>query len=461
MRRDNQTNAPEDRPGKPSAPPARGRMVAAALTLAALLVGGASAASARPMHPDEQPVPAIPNKALHDYNFHLYIDSDRANRVIYYIPKSGYVSVDAPFTTDPRPRFSVNHRVLARGYFEGEVLSYIGGSVSTNGAIAALKMLERDAGAYGYRVAPAPVEEVATRWLLAGGRSVVQDKDGLFRVDVKCERVNAGTRPNGTPIMVDECKAKSDPDGTAYDLGLELMYRFVALPYRGSTIGGSIPFQGVTMPGWDTTIDEKLASGDSWDNLIQSAVDWKLKGDSRTHKAVLHVNWQSLFEQASAFAALHIGGCIDVEVEAFFQKIALCSGTPEKCGVRIEWFDANGRPTPVPSNNAEFVNAVTALQKELQDELFLQVAPDSSVLGRVRRDTSAFFTLRANYEKRILERNERREFYWNPGQKEITAQTTLNIECVQGTAGSRLFWAESQYCKDLLGLAAATPPPAP
>jgi len=315
-------------------------------------------------------------------------------------------------------------------------------------------MLYEAATRAGYTIEPAPIDGVTTRFSVVS-KSLVTDADGRIRLDVHCEKKAIGTNTLGKTIYTDECFTKSEPD-SAYDLGVEMMYRFQALPYRGSTIGGRIPFQGIVLPGWEMLIEDKLLNGDSWDNLIRTDVEWTLEGERRTHKAVLNIDWQALFQQVSAFVAMHIGGCVDAEVETFFQKIAVCKDTAKKCGISIEWYDANGERTKRPSSNATFVSAVKELQKELQDELFAQIAPDSSVLGRVRRDTRSFFTARANYEKRFYTRNERREIYYNPGAASLTATTELTIDCVTGNSGSRLSWdTKKAYCRDLLQLASS------
>jgi len=378
--------------------------------------------------------------------FKLFMDTDNSKKVIYYIPNQGMVAVNAANSSNPKPRFMVSSRTTTTGFFAGEEVLYIGGALDTTGLKGALESLHREAAAAGHTIEPAPVDKATTSFAVAA--HTVDPTTGRFQV--KCEQVEAGRRADGKPIIVPECKIKSSPDSD-YDLSTEIGYSVHTRPYNGSTINGQIPFQFVTTPGWVDNISKRLEVGAGWDDLIVGTVDWSLTGERLTHKAVLNIHWDRVYEMVSTFFAFHNFACIDVEVQTFFEKLTDCEDG-EWCGIKIDWYDSNGRLTTRPSSNADFLNVVTAVQKELQDELMQRLIPDESKLGRVSTDTSAQWTLRANYEKRVQKINESREVYWNPGAKSLTASTSFSVDCIKGQVGEGLKWnMDDAGCKDIIG----------
>ena len=191
-----------------------------------------------------------------------------------------------------------------------------------------------------------------------------------------------------------------------------------------------------------------MYDGSSWDDLIVGETEWTISTQAKTHRVEFEIHWTALFEQLDAWAKIHDGRCYDFEVSTFFQDIAHCNDG-SRCGIDIYFFK-DGKKTKNPPHNEHLIAAVNAMQKSLENDLFNEIAAfNQSELGRVSRSTDSFFTLKANYEKRTLDRNERRILLYNPGGKDIVESTIMNIECLKADdVGRRVNWdMNSESCK--------------
>jgi hypothetical protein len=274
-------------------------------------------------------------------------------------------------------------------------------------------------------------------------------------LDVKCTMDKIDITKNGvtTTRNVPVCHIKRDADDVEYQMDTNVMYKFVHTKLsNNSTASQNVSFQATTMPDWTEQLRTLMSAGGQWDNVLSSNVKWTIKTSSLTRQARAHISWHRLFEQASTFAAIHLNSCVDVQVQSFFSKLVDCNAEDE-CGVRMEYLQPDGTTWgPKAPNDANFVNVINALDTQLRGEIFNEVAI-SPTLGRVSTDNSAIFTLRANYEKVTLDRNEVREVVYNPGPTTAEATTALNIDCLLGGfEDGRVSWDLSRSgCAALLG----------
>ncbi|QRK10236.1 hypothetical protein JQX13_09135 [Archangium violaceum] len=415
----------------------------------AMSVGAAGQAAAAPMSPSARNVAQYFSATVQDA-FTLLGDTDDAT-LVYYVPRRGGVAVQSPLSTSPIPRFQISAYYPSFGFFAGEELVNLGGSLSTTSDLGALSLLQSEATAKGMRITPAPATKAQTKFLLSG----YAPPNG--RVEVKCEKetfqITNPTTGETRTITVPKCYTHEDPT-QPYDLDTNVMYKFNSLPaLNGSVVAQDISFQATTLPGWTNQLRTFMATGAQWDNVLSAKIDWEIKTSELTRQARFHVNWKSLFEQASAFAAFHLSSCVDIEVRAFFQRLVQCSAENE-CGIRIEYLQSNGTWGPTAPNDANFINVVNAVQKRLQDELFNEVRKYTTpVNGQVSNQTSSIFTLRANYEKLILEKNEVVYIQYNPGPTDFQAPTMLNVSCLTGGFEmGRVNWnMNDPGCRALLG----------
>jgi hypothetical protein len=322
----------------------------------------------------------------------------------------------------------------------------MGGSMSTTGDIGALQLLQQEAQQKGFRVTPAPVSKAGVKFLMAGQVDPVTG-----RIDVQC---TMGTIVvNGRNVPVPNCYTRHSPD-VPYELDTNVMYKFAFLPLASnSTVAQDLSFQATTLPDWTPLLRTKMATGAQWDDILSAQVDWQVRTYNQTRQARFYVNWRSLFEQASTFAAYHNYACIDVEVRGFFQRLIQCQKENE-CGVRVEFMRPDGTYGPIAPNDPSFVNAVNAFERDLREELFNEVRRYTTpVVGQVSTNTTAAFTLRANYERLILERNEVRYFTYNPGPTDFESTTNLNMTCLRGGfEEGRVNWdMQDPGCRALLG----------
>jgi hypothetical protein len=376
-------------------------------------------AMAAPMHPQARDVSGHFSPYV-QHSFTLLADSDDT-RLVYYIPRQGGVAVQSPLSSNPIPRFAISSRYPSFGFWAGHELTHMGGTLSTTGDLGALQMLHQEAQQKGMRVTPAPVTKAGVKFLVAGNPNPVTG-----RIDVHC--VTNTIIVNGREVRVPECHTRDEPDAP-YDLSTNVMYTFgfIPLPNNG-TVAQDLTFQATTLPDWAPQLRSKMMSGGQWDDVLVAKANWELRTSNLTRQARLTVNWRRLFEQASTFAAFHNYACVDVEIQAFFRRIIDCNNE-NACGIRVEYMQPNGTWGPVAPHDVNFVNAVNALERQLREELFNEMAPR---LGRVSTRVRAYFTLRANYERLILERNEVRYFTYNPGPTDFEADTTLTISCLLG-----------------------------
>lgn len=413
----------------------------------ALSIGSAGQAVAAPMSPSARNVAQYFSATVQDA-FTLMGDTDDLS-LVYYVPRRGGVAVQSPQSASPIPRFQISAYYPTFGFFAGEELTSLGGSLSTTSDLGALGQLQSEATAKGMRISPAPATKAQTKFLLSG----YAPPNG--RVEIKCEKeiIQIITPTGPRDVVIPKCFTHQDPS-QPYELDTNVMYRFNSLPaLGGSVVAQDISFQATTLPGWTNQLRTLMATGAQWDNVLSAKIDWEIKTSELTRQARFHVNWSSLFEQASAFAAFHLSSCVDIEVRAFFQRLVQCSAENE-CGIRIEYLQSNGTWGPTAPNDANFINVVNAVQKRLQDELFNEVRKYTTpVNGQVSNQATSIFTLRANYEKLILEKNEVVYIQYNPGPTDVQAPTMLNVSCLTGGFEmGRVNWnMNDPGCRALIG----------
>ncbi|MBP9707633.1 MAG: hypothetical protein KBD78_08305, partial [Oligoflexales bacterium] len=380
--------------------------------------------------------------------FDLYADADDS-KLLYYVPRRGGIAIQAPESDNPIPRFSVFARMPSSGFYENEELAYLGGSWSTTSNLGALSLLISEAAKQGLQVVAVPVARAKTKILATG----YETSDG--RIDLQCtkdEFILTNSQGKTYKRVVPKCSTKSDPNSD-YDIDTNVMYKFTSLPATGGLVSQDIPFQAVTTPNWSNQLRGLMTNGGQWDAILTGKIEWDLTASNLTRQARFFINWSQTFEQASAFAAYHNYACVDIEVKAFFQKLSQCK-SEDQCGVRMEFMQDDGSWAAKAPNDADFINAVNKLQTELQDELFNEVQKRSeSQLGKVSDRATAVFTMRANYEKIMFDRNEVRYFNYNKGPETINASTTLNISCLKGGfEDGKVSWdVGNQGCMSLLG----------
>lgn len=416
------------------------------LMLSAIFSITAAVAQAEPMNPASKAAPGTFSARILSA-FTLFADSDDP-ALVYYIPLRGGLAVQSPASPRPIPRLSVTSRTLNDGLFFGDEISYLGGSFSTVGDAGALAQLQTEATKQGLKLQPAPVTEAKTTFMTTG--RILENG----RIDLVCEKKPFSFTKDGQTVntTTTECKTRGSTD-EPYARSIELMYRFNSLPVTSSNIVSDVPFQAVLFDSGTNIVRNLLNSGQSWDSFLTSKVDWKLKTQRKTRKAVIEIQWDQLFEQAEAFASYHNYSCVDVELKAFYDKLATCNDA-SKCGVKVLYQkDGSTELTPIPPNDADFIQVVNVIKDQVQNELFAQVAAaGTSQLGRVNQSKNAQFVLRANYERRVFKRKDSREILWNPGATVDAASTFMNVSCVKGGFSFPIEWdMENPGCKSLLG----------
>lgn len=406
------------------------------------------AAFSAPMDPSEKNLTAQFSVQVQS-DFLLLADSED-NSLVYYVPARGGVAIEARNSTNPLPQFAISNFMPSFGFFAGESLVRMGGALSTSSYMDSLKLLEAEASSKGFHIAPAPAASATTKFLLGA----YELSNG--RLDVNCTQESIIiTKQDGSTktVKIPKCATKSDPTST-YDLDLNVMYKFTSLPALGnSVVSQTIPFQAVTLPGTEAALRLKMQTGAQWNDYMTARVDWEITSQRKTRQARFHINWESAFEQASAFAAYHNNSCVDIEVNGFFQKLAQCSQENE-CGIRVEYMQNNGEWGAKAPDNSAFINATNEIKKSLTSDLFTEVQNKTkSELGRVSQNASSQFTLRANYEKIAFSKNEVIPFTYNEGPASVKASTTLNISCLKGGfEDGRVGWnMEDAGCKSIIG----------
>jgi hypothetical protein len=392
-----------------------------------------------PMSPSAKDISGNFSTVVND-SFVLLADTDNSN-LLYYVPRRGAVAVQSPLSTSPIPRFQIFAQFPMYGIFAGQELAVMGGSLSTTGDLGALGHLQNEATSKGYTISAAPARTATTLFLSAGYLL----PDGRLDVNCTVETLTI-TDASGNPrtIRVPHCYTGTDPSDPnhAYSIDTNVMYKYASLPARNkSVVAQDIAFQATTLPGWSTNLRNVMAVGGQWDNVLTAEIDWDIQTGNLTRQARFHINWQALFERASAYAGVHHWFLVDSDVKAFFQKLVQCSNENE-CGVRPEFLQANGTWGPTAPNDVNFVNVAQAFQRTIEYDLFNRVRTlTSPKYPPVSSSHYAVFTLRANYEKLMMSTNEIRYLTWNPGFEDFQAKTVLNISCLMdGFEMGRVAW---------------------
>ncbi|WP_044890974.1 hypothetical protein [Myxococcus hansupus] len=391
----------------------------------ALLTGTVNQAVAAPMHPTAVAPPgSYSAQVLND--FALLADSDNPN-LVYFVPKLGNLAVQSPQSPAPIPRFQINSYYPPSGVLQGMELTNLGGTLSPTADLAALQRLQTEAARQGLQIAPAPVKSARTTFNLFAQQSLTG------RVDTQCEVEEfIITFPNGNQVTqrVPKCRVR-DLEGNFVDSNV--VYKFTSNPApANSTANQNVSFQAMLLPDWTQSLKDTMLFGDNFDASLSATTEWLISANTLTRQARLTINWQSLFEQASAYTAFHLNSCVEIEISAFFERIATCQGGTTPCGIFIEYRQTNGTWTDRAPSDANFNAIVEALKDSLQEELFTKI---QAVNGPVSTQPAAIFTLRANYEKIVTTRNEVMSIAYNQGPAPFNANTTLNIDCVTGGFG--------------------------
>lgn len=407
----------------------------------------ASDAYAEPISPKDKNVAQLFSPEVQN-EFTLLADTDDAS-LVYYVPRTGGVRVKSPLSEDPRPSFNVTAREARFGLmaqlFPGEEFVHVGGVMSTTANLGALTKLHDEANIQGLSVAPAPAASGTVKFLAYG----VESSNG--RIDVQCvEEVDEDIVIGGEALSMPKCFLKSAPDAP-YDIDTNAIYKLNSTRVgRNGTVARDIRFKSVLFPTVRNSVEDTMMEGGAWDDVLGAQMEWTITAQRKTHQARINIYWERLFEQASAFAAIHNNACLDIELGYFFDKIVDCDDERE-CGLFVTYRQDDGTWTDKAPSNDDFIAVVSEVENELRDELFNEILPKSK-LGDVSRRVNAQYTLRANYEKRILKRNETITVRYNPGKEDVTAETDLGIDCLIGGFGARVSWdMESAGCTELLG----------
>lgn len=382
--------------------------------------------------------------------FELYGDSHNT-KLIWYVPKNGKVGVDGASTGAPRVRFAASTITPTTGMFAGQVLTKLGGSFDTTGNAGAISRLATLFSSKGYQVTPAPSKSATTDFIVNTFLSV----NG--RPDIDCEAdIIFGTQE----CYVWEDVETRDPFGNIIierqKRSVDTVYQYVALaPSGNSSVSQSIPFQATLLPGADTLIQQKLDVGAQWDDLFTVATKWSV--ETRTPIAIgrMSIHWEKVFEQAEAYFSLHNNACIDIELRAFFRRITEC-GSGEACGIKVEFIQPNQTwgMTPPPGSEDWAAEVYKMVDEKIRPELVKQVnLLTEPVLGQVSTNRDSFFTLRANYQKLLVTKNEVQYLYWKGKDAVENPSTVMNVDCLKGTLNGVISWDTTQAsCRQLLGL---------
>jgi hypothetical protein len=399
---------------------------------------------AAPMDPSDRAVPGKFSKFIQD-NFSLFADSSDTS-LVYYVPRSGGIRVKAPESAAPIPSFSASAYIPTFGFFAGEELVSVGGTISTTSNLDALGKLTSEAELQGLKVLPMPVESAQVVFLSQG--RVLENG----RVDIQCSNEELKiTNQSGQErtIKIPKCYTRLDPN-QPYDLDTNVMYTFAstALGDKG-TAARDLSFSAVLLPGQKERVENKLLSGAGWQDILSPFVEWKAKTERKTLKADLIINWQQLFERAEVFAAYHNWACVDVEIQGFWEKELGCKNAAD-CAITVQFYDDSGKKTDVAPTNKDFIDFVNAAKDKLQKELWTPIKP---ALDRLSTKQSAQFTMRANYQKIEKERRETVTLLWNPGSTVQSAETSFDVQClIADTLGGKVRWdMEDPGCRALVG----------
>lgn len=415
----------------------------------ALALAPLALAQAAPMSPSARDVAGSFSPAVQDA-FTLLADTDNAN-LVYYVPRRGGVAVQSPLSASPVPRFQIFGLTPSYGVWAGMEMASLGGTLSTTADLGALGLLQAEAAAKGYTITPAPAR-TATTVFMATGYELPAGGLQLTCTTETLEITNPTTGVTRT-INIPHCTIPGDPENT-YDVDTNVMYKWASLPALSkSVVAQNVTFQATTLPSWTPQLRALMGAGGQWDNVLTGRIQWDIQTGNLTRQARFHINWQALFERASAYVGVHYGWWVDSDVRAFFQQLVQCSAENE-CGVRVEYLQPNGTWGPVAPNDANFVNVAQAMQRSIELDLFNRVRVlTSPVFAPVSSRSYAVFTIRANYEKLMMSTNEVRYISWNPGPEDFGASTELNVSCLMGgfELGKVTWNMDDPGCKAMLG----------
>lgn len=392
-------------------------------------------------YPTDKPVPNVfSSDTIRAFKLYSSTEADE----IYYIPKRGGIALFGDLE-DPLPAFSANWMVSQEFPFYNKRLMILGGDYSTLGLAGLFKKLIREAREHGYRMSPFPVAKASSSYLLKGGKPLSQG----FKLDCTVIPVPMPVfDDDGNPVLDKNGKQKTvetnvprclmpHPEDPTKKVATSTLIEYEEFDVDTTDINTDIGFAATIHPAQSKYILQLLKSGAPWDAYMKTRVKWEGSVLQTPFYAELHVNWKSLIDALWIKAAIHNNACVDVEVDAMMADIVTCNDK-EKCGVSVVWYNSDGTKTandgrqPPPSMK-DFQSRVEMVRSKLQDELFdyIDLPPEPGN----PKDSGAIFSVRANYRKLSVERNEIIPVYYFPDPKLEIATTTMSPSCMKGRPG--------------------------
>lgn len=402
--------------------------------------------------PGPNPCPITFSTEVTDH-YQVFCDANPTRKLVYYVAKESSVEVRGVNTSAPRPRFSVS---LAKSTSEssfGEDVYRLGGTFYTGGYRKYLQQLQAEAAKAGYGITPAPF--ATGRIAVMYNNQVLDGTNGRPQYNCVTETKTIQTRNGPKTVSVPSCKGKDYATGAETDFSVDLIEEFGNFGLSGESTSQKLAFQAKTAPIAVDTVNDKLAFGDEWSDILRLKVDWTVGTREHPRRAIASVKWDLLFEEADTWQLRHNGACTEEEFNEFIERKVECNPGSESCSVKFQYFDENGQPTnQLPEG--EYFAFMKSVKEELEKELMNRVSTTfQNPLGPVSRTpTTAYLTTRKNVVLRTSQGYIEKEIWYYPDTINKPVSTLLNIECIQGEPGRPMIWnTEDEICADLLGLA--------
>lgn len=394
--------------------------------------------------------------------FHLFGDSFDDTQV-WYVPKLGNIQV-----AGNRPNFNVSGFRYGEGLFYQQQGVAISGRFFTGGVAGDVARLAAEAESLGLRISPAVASRAQTRFLLTGFEL---GNDGRLRTE--CE-VQIWQGPSG-PVEVPVCRALNLQGEWQ---ALDFLYAFEAdVPQGGEVVAQSMPFYGVTMPGWYDTIDYLLQTGSSWDAQIQAVTQWSLLTLNEVPQARVTLDWRrfmtTLLPKVEAMRWQLLPG----DMQGVLMEVI----NQDESGVVILYRHPDGRYSEIPADLSQPFVVLNALVERLSKELFVAVRggylsrddllksrdpytlPDNSLIVRAPCApdfpqactqppvlppilSHLYYVLRANYYRLLQRPVETWEIASNVVDL-VHASTYMSIDCMFGSIGSAIWLNPTAACE--------------
>lgn len=403
--------------------------------------------------PGPQACPLVFSTEVTDH-YQVFCDANPSRKLVYYVAKESSVEVRGVGTSAPRPRFSVS---LARSTSEssyGEDVYRLGGTFYTGGYRKYLQQLQAEAALAGYGITPAPF--ATGRIAVMYNNQVLDATNGRPQYNCVYESKTIQTARGPKTVSIPSCKGKDFVTGTETDFSVDLIEEFGNFGLSGESTSQKLAFQAKTAPDAVSVVDDKLAEGLEWDDILRMKVDWTIGTREHPRRAIASVRWDLLFEEADTWQLRHNGACTEEEFNEFIERKVECKPDSESCSVKFQYFDENGQPTnKLPEG--EYFAFMKSVKEELEKELLNRVSTTfkNPLPGVSRTASTAYLTTRKNVVRRASQGYIEKEIWYYPETVNKSVTTLLNIECIKGEPGRAMTWAtDDPICADLLGLAA-------